>query len=52
MPGQHLKRIPSKGWAALIRRVYEVDLIVCSKCGGTMETIAFIEVEVWVISDA
>ena len=26
----------------MIRKVYEVDLIVCPKCGGSMEIIAFI----------
>lgn len=37
-----LKRIPSKGWAAMIRKVYEVDPMGCPKCGGTMKVIAFI----------
>ena len=36
------KRIPSKGWAAMIRKVYEVDPMICPKCGGTMKVIAFI----------
>jgi hypothetical protein len=39
---QEEKRIPSKGWAAMIRKVYEVDPMVCPKCGGTMKVIAFI----------
>jgi len=26
------KRIPSKGWAAMIRKVFEVDAMVCPKC--------------------
>ena len=30
-------------WAALIQRVYEVDPLKCSKCGGEMSIIAFIE---------
>jgi len=30
-------------WAALIKRVYEVDPLVCPKCGGEMRVIAFIE---------
>lgn len=34
--------IPRRGWAAMIRKVYEVDPLVCSKCGGTMKVIAFI----------
>ena len=37
-----LKRIPSKGWAEMIRKVYEVDPMVCPRCGGTMKIIAFI----------
>jgi hypothetical protein len=36
-----LRRIPSKGWAEMIRKVYEVDPMVCPKCGGTMKVIAF-----------
>jgi hypothetical protein len=52
---EDLKRIPSKGWAALIRKphiglrsadmirkVYEVDPMICSKCGGRMKVVAFI----------
>ena len=30
-------------WAELIRRVYEVDPLLCPKCGNTMKIIAFIE---------
>ena len=37
------KPTPSKSWAALIKRVYEVDPLVCDKCGGTMKIIAFIQ---------
>jgi hypothetical protein len=29
-------------WAQLIRRIYEVDPLVCPRCGGQMRTIAFI----------
>jgi len=29
-------------WAELIQRVFEVDPLICSKCGGRMEIIAFI----------
>jgi hypothetical protein len=36
------RRIPSKDWAAMIRKVYEVDPLVCPKCGGTMKVVAFI----------
>ena len=30
-------------WAALIKRVYETDPLLCPKCGGTMKVVAFIE---------
>ncbi len=30
-------------WAALIQRVYEVDPLTCTKCGGRMRVISFIE---------
>ena len=30
-------------WAALIKRVYEVDPLCCPKCGHEMKVIAFIE---------
>jgi len=36
------RRLPSKGWAAMIRKVYEIDPIVCPKCGGVMKVVAFI----------
>jgi len=32
----------TKGWAAMIRKFYEVDPMVCPKCGGQMKVIAFI----------
>ena len=31
-----------RSWAQLIKRVYEVDPLLCSKCGGEMRIIAFI----------
>jgi len=34
--------VTSKGWAAMIRKVYEVDPMICPKCGGTMKVVAFI----------
>jgi hypothetical protein len=40
--GEELKPVPSKGWAAMIRKVYEVDPMICPKCGGTMKVVAFI----------
>ncbi len=30
-------------WAALIKRVWEVDPLLCPKCGGTMAIVSFIE---------
>ena len=34
--------VPSKGWAEMIRKVYEVDPLVCPRCGGRMKVVAFI----------
>ena len=36
------KPVPSKGWAKMIRKVYEVDPLVCPKCGGRMKIVAFL----------
>jgi hypothetical protein len=35
-------RIPRRGWAEMIRKVYEVDPMLCPKCGGQMKVIAFL----------
>jgi hypothetical protein len=35
-------RIPRRGWAEMIRKVYEVDPLVYDQCGGQMKVIAFI----------
>jgi len=32
-----------RAWARLIKQVYEVDPLVCARCGGPMRIIAFIE---------
>ena len=32
-----------KGWAALLKQVYESDPLCCPKCGSEMKIIAFIE---------
>ena len=32
-----------KRWAALLKQVYEVDPLVCPKCGGQMKIIGFID---------
>jgi len=34
--------VPSKGWAEMIRKGYEVDPLICPTCGGQMHIIAFI----------
>ncbi len=39
---EELRRVPSKGWAAMIRKVYEVDPMVCPRCGGAMKVVAFL----------
>jgi len=35
--------VPSKGWAEMIRKVYEVDPLLCPTCGGRMSIISFID---------
>jgi len=37
-----LRPLCSKGWAEMIRKVYEVDPMVCPQCGGKMRVIAFL----------
>ena len=32
-----------RGWAEMIRKVYEVDPLICPHCHGQMKVIAFIE---------
>jgi hypothetical protein len=39
---EELRPVPAKGWAEMIRKVYEVDPLVCPQCGGTMKVIAFL----------
>jgi hypothetical protein len=36
------RRIPSKGWAEMIRKIYEVDPMACPKCGRRMKLVAFL----------
>lgn len=36
------KRKASKTWAALIKKVFELDPLICEKCGGTMKIKSFI----------
>jgi hypothetical protein len=33
----------NRSWARLIQKIYEVDPLICPKCGGEMRIIAFIE---------
>jgi hypothetical protein len=42
MVEQELRPIPSKGWAEMIRKVYEVDPMLCPQCGGMMKVISFL----------
>jgi hypothetical protein len=42
MVEEELRRVPAKGWAEMIRKVYEVDPLLCPHCGGTMKIIAFL----------
>jgi hypothetical protein len=42
MVEEELRPIPSKGWAEMIRKVYEVDPMLCPQCGATMKVIAFL----------
>jgi len=35
--------IPSKGWAEMIKTVYEIDPLICPKCGATLRIVSFIE---------
>jgi len=37
-----VRRLPSKGWEVMIRKFYEVDPMICPKCGGQMKVVAFI----------
>jgi len=35
-------RVPSRGWAEMTRKVYEVDPMICPRCGGRMRVVAFL----------
>ncbi|MFB0564386.1 MAG: hypothetical protein ACETWK_01750 [Candidatus Aminicenantaceae bacterium] len=35
--------VPPKGWAEMIRKVYEVDSLLCPSWGGQMSIVSFIE---------
>jgi hypothetical protein len=34
--------VPRKGWAEMIRKVYEVAPLICPNCQGQMKVVAFI----------
>lgn len=36
--------VPSRGWAEMIKKIYEVDPLLCPLCVGQMSIISFIEV--------
>lgn len=38
---EECSRIPRRGWAEMIRKVFEVDPLLCPQCGGQMRIIAF-----------
>jgi hypothetical protein len=40
---EELSYVPSKGRVEMIRKVYAVDPLCCTSCGGRMRVIAFIE---------
>jgi hypothetical protein len=42
LPTKRKRRAARRRWADLIRRIYEVDPLVCSNCGGPMKIVAFI----------
>ena len=39
----NVSRADARRWAVLMRRIYEVDPLVCPKCTGTMRMIALIQ---------
>jgi hypothetical protein len=40
--GEEYPRVPRRGWAAMIRKVFETDPLLCPQCGGQIRAIAFI----------
>ena len=43
IPGEMSSKEFRRNWARLIKKIYEVDPLVCPKCQGPMRVIAFIE---------
>jgi hypothetical protein len=39
---EETRKPPGRGWAQMIRKVYEVDPLTCRECGSEMRVIAFI----------
>jgi len=39
---EELPRVPTRGWAEMMRKVYEVDPMICPRCGGRMRVVAFL----------
>jgi len=37
------RKIPSPSWRECIKKVWEVDPLICTKCGGEMRIISFID---------
>jgi len=35
--------VVSRGWAEMIKKIYEVDPLLCPRCGGQMSILTFIE---------
>ena len=42
MTEKEVRRRPRKGWAEMIRKVYEVDTLICPRCQEQMKIIAFV----------
>ena len=42
-PATTTRRIPSRSWRELIKKVWDADPMLCPKCGGEMKLIALIE---------
>jgi len=54
---EELRPVHSQGWAEMIRKVCEVDPLVCSRCGGRMRVVAFlteyavVDREAWIAAE-
>ena len=35
--------VASRGWAEMIRKIYEINPLLCPRCGGQMQIISYIE---------